>query len=247
MLLLLLLSGDLPLRFSDFGALHRNENSGSLRGLTRVRCFHQDDAHIFCTPNQISDEIRSCLQFVDRVYVDRFGFDHGKSIFFVSVGREFNFLADFFCFDTIFVRLLFFPSNVFPNKVDMQLSTRPLKKAGTDAQWDQAEQALEEMLVDYNRPWSLNEGDGAFYGPKIDIRVRDVMGRYHQVATVQLDFQLPERFELGKCFEYICVNVFTNLSMLFVCLHDVHTMSQSSPSYNVLQNIPMKTERKKHQ
>ena len=106
----------------------------------------------------------------------------------------------------------------------MQLSTRPLKKAGTDAQWDQAEQALEEMLVDYNRPWSLNEGDGAFYGPKIDIRVRDVMGRYHQVATVQLDFQLPERFELGKCFEYICVNVFTNLSMLFVCLHDVHTM-----------------------
>ena len=147
---------DLPLRYSDFGALHRNENSGSLRGLTRVRCFHQDDAHIFCTPSQISKEIRSCLKFVDRVYIDRFGFDH----------------------------------------VDLKLSTRPLKKTGTDEQWDQAEAALEEMLVEYGRPWSLNEGDGAFYGPKIDVRVRDVMGRYHQVATVQLDFQMPGRFGL---------------------------------------------------
>jgi threonyl-tRNA synthetase len=147
---------DLPLRFSDFGALHRNENSGSLRGLTRVRCFHQDDAHIFCTPKQISSEILSCLHFVDRVYIDRFGFDH----------------------------------------VDMKLSTRPIKKAGTNEQWDQAELALETMLKEYGRPWTIEEGDGAFYGPKIDIRVKDVMGRYHQVATIQLDFQLPNRFEL---------------------------------------------------
>ena len=116
-MLLLLLSGDLPLRFSDFGALHRNENSGSLRGLTRVRCFHQDDAHIFCTPNQISDEIRSCLQFVDRVYVDRFGFDHGKSIFFVSVGREFNFLADFFVLTQFVFAFYFFPQMFSPTKL----------------------------------------------------------------------------------------------------------------------------------
>ena len=147
---------DLPIRMADFGALHRNENSGSLRGLTRVRCFHQDDAHIFCTEEQIANELLGCLRFVDEMYVNKFDFD----------------------------------------SIDVNLSTRPLKKAGTDEQWDVAESELEKMLEEYGKPWSFNDGDGAFYGPKIDIRVRDIMGRYHQVATVQLDFQLPNNFNL---------------------------------------------------
>jgi threonyl-tRNA synthetase len=159
---------DLPLRYSDFGSLHRNEISGSLRGLTRVRCFHQDDAHIFCTMDQIGTEILDCLKFIDQVYIHKFGF----------------------------------------TKLKIQLSTRPSKKAGSDDVWDIAENELERMLNLYQKnkqqndgntgggEWSFNNGDGAFYGPKIDIQVQDVMGRYHQVATVQLDFQLPERFEL---------------------------------------------------
>ncbi|ORZ41495.1 hypothetical protein BCR44DRAFT_129365 [Catenaria anguillulae PL171] len=147
---------DLPLRIADFSPLHRNEASGALSGLTRVRRFHQDDAHIFCTTSQVADEIRSTLAMIDQVY-SLFGF----------AGWEF------------------------------MLSTRPDKYLGNLDQWDAAERALREALdSQVNTPWKENPGDGAFYGPKIDIRVRDAAGRMHQTATVQLDFQLPERFGL---------------------------------------------------
>ncbi|KAF9938669.1 hypothetical protein BGZ67_010569 [Mortierella alpina] len=147
---------DLPIRYADFSALHRNEATGSLSGLTRVRRFHQDDAHIFCTRDQIFEEIRSTLSFVDTVY------------------RTFR-----------------FPS------YELALSTRPLSNLiGSPQEWDQAEDALRQALNQSGREWTLNEGDGAFYGPKIDILVRDALGRRHQTATIQLDFQLPQRFGL---------------------------------------------------
>ncbi|CAO3570417.1 unnamed protein product [Mortierella alpina] len=147
---------ELPIRYADFSALHRNEATGSLSGLTRVRRFHQDDAHIFCTRDQIFEEIRSTLSFVDTVY------------------RTFR-----------------FPS------YELALSTRPLSNLiGTSEEWDQAEDALRQALNQSGRDWTLNEGDGAFYGPKIDILVRDALGRRHQTATIQLDFQLPQRFGL---------------------------------------------------
>ncbi|KAF9435591.1 54S ribosomal protein L39, mitochondrial, partial [Entomortierella beljakovae] len=148
---------DLPIRLADFGALHRNESTGSLTGLTRVRRFHQDDAHIFCTRDQIFQEIRSTLSFVDTVY------------------KTFR-----------------FPS------YELSLSTRPLSNfLGTLKDWDAAEDSLRQALDQSGLPWSVNEGDGAFYGPKIDILVRDALGRRHQTATIQLDFQLPQRFDLS--------------------------------------------------
>ncbi|KAF8980384.1 hypothetical protein BGZ46_004257 [Entomortierella lignicola] len=148
---------DLPIRYADFGALHRNESTGSLTGLTRVRRFHQDDAHIFCTRDQIFQEIRATLSFVDTVY------------------RTFR-----------------FPS------YELALSTRPQSNfLGTLKDWDAAEDSLRQALNQSGLPWSINEGDGAFYGPKIDILVRDALGRRHQTATIQLDFQLPQRFDLG--------------------------------------------------
>ncbi|KAF9171230.1 54S ribosomal protein L39, mitochondrial [Mortierella sp. AD011] len=148
---------DLPIRYADFGALHRNESTGSLTGLTRVRRFHQDDAHIFCTRDQIFQEIRSTLSFVDTVY------------------RTFR-----------------FPS------YELTLSTRPQSNfLGTLKDWDAAEDSLRQALNQSGLPWSINEGDGAFYGPKIDILVKDALGRRHQTATVQLDFQLPQRFDLS--------------------------------------------------
>ncbi|KAF9904484.1 hypothetical protein EC991_002644 [Linnemannia zychae] len=147
---------DLPIRYADFSALHRNESTGSLTGLTRVRRFHQDDAHIFCTRDQIFQEIRSTLSFVDTVY------------------RTFK-----------------FPS------YELALSTRPLSNfIGSIQEWDTAENSLREALNQSGLQWSINEGDGAFYGPKIDILVRDALGRRHQTATIQLDFQLPQRFGL---------------------------------------------------
>uniref|UniRef100_A0A8D3DPS0 threonine--tRNA ligase n=1 Tax=Scophthalmus maximus TaxID=52904 RepID=A0A8D3DPS0_SCOMX len=145
---------ELPLRWADFGALHRNELSGTLGGLTRVRRFCQDDAHIFCTPEQLEEEIVSCLDFVRSVY------------------RVFGF--SFHCL----------------------LSTRPTPCLGEPEQWDSAEQQLERSLQHFGERWELNAGDGAFYGPKIDIQIRDAIGRQHQCATVQLDFQLPIRFDL---------------------------------------------------
>ncbi|XP_041961881.1 threonine--tRNA ligase 1, cytoplasmic [Alosa sapidissima] len=145
---------ELPLRWADFGALHRNEHSGALGGLTRVRRFCQDDAHIFCTPEQLESEITSCLEFVRSVY------------------RVFGF--SFHC----------------------QLSTRPTPCLGEPALWDNAEMQLERSLQEFGEHWELNPGDGAFYGPKIDIQIRDAIGRQHQCATIQLDFQLPIRFNL---------------------------------------------------
>lgn len=145
---------ELPIRFADFGVLHRNEYSGGLTGLTRVRRFQQDDAHIFCTHEQIQDEIDGCLDFLAHVY------------------RTFGFTFE------------------------LVLSTRPDDFMGTLETWTRAEQALEASLNKFGQPWKLNEGDGAFYGPKIDITITDALKRAHQCATIQLDFQLPERFEL---------------------------------------------------
>lgn len=146
---------DLPLRFADFGRLHRNERSGALAGLTRVRTFCQDDAHVFIPKDQIQDEIALLLEMFDICY-DHFGFTN------IKIG----------------------------------LSTRPEKKVGDDATWDMAEEALKAALDNSRHEYHINEGDGAFYGPKIDVQISDAIGRYFQLGTVQLDFQLPERFDL---------------------------------------------------
>ncbi|KAJ3080637.1 threonyl-tRNA synthetase [Rhizoclosmatium hyalinum] len=146
---------DLPLRFADFGVLHRNEASGALSGLTRVRRFQQDDAHIFCTIEQLATEMAGCFDFLNKIYVDVLGFSWS-----------------------------------------MKLSTRPDNFLGEISTWDNAEAILTKALNDSGRPWEVNPGDGAFYGPKIDIKLTDAMRRNHQCATIQLDFQLPERFKL---------------------------------------------------
>ncbi|KAJ2395885.1 hypothetical protein GGI23_004132 [Coemansia sp. RSA 2559] len=146
---------DLPIRYADFSPLHRNEIAGALSGLTRVRKFHQDDGHIFCTREQVQGEIESCIKMIDDIY-GMFGF----------------------------------PSYEFA------LSTRPDKFIGDVNEWNEAQEALTEALAKTGKTWTLNEGDGAFYGPKIDVRVQDALGRKHQTATIQLDFQLPQRFEL---------------------------------------------------
>jgi threonyl-tRNA synthetase len=147
---------DLPIRYADFSALHRNEVSGSLTGLTRVRRFHQDDAHIFCRPDQILSEIEQTLKFVAMVY-ETFGLGPYKLL----------------------------------------LSTRPKDSfIGTVEEWDRAEQQLSAALNNIGSEWAINEGDGAFYGPKIDIILKDSNGKEHQTATIQLDFQLPQRFDL---------------------------------------------------
>lgn len=145
---------ELPLRLADFGVLHRNEFSGALTGLTRVRRFQQDDAHIFCRPDQIKSEVMGALLFMQDVY------------------------------------------GVFGFKFDLDLSTRPAKALGSLETWKKAEAAMSEALESFGLPWKLNPGDGAFYGPKIDIKVYDALGRRHQCATIQLDFQLPIRFNL---------------------------------------------------
>ncbi|KAI3944482.1 hypothetical protein MKW92_044966 [Papaver armeniacum] len=149
----------LPLRMAEFGVLHRNEASGALSGLTRVRRFVQDDAHIFCMESQIKAEVSGVLEFIRYVY-DIFGFSF-----------------------------------------ELELSTRPEKYLGEIETWDKAERALTEALNEFGRPWKINEGDGAFYGPKIDISVFDAMKRKFQCATLQLDFQLPCRFKLSYSAE----------------------------------------------
>jgi threonyl-tRNA synthetase len=146
---------DLPLRLADFGRLHRYEKSGVTAGLTRVRTFCQDDAHLFCAPEQIESEMLRTLDMILRTY-DMFGFDDYK----------------------------------------IALSTRPEKRTGSDELWDTAENALRMVLDKSGKPYDINPGDGAFYGPKIDIRVRDALKRYHQLGTLQLDFNMPERFGL---------------------------------------------------
>ncbi len=148
---------DLPVRYADFSPLHRNEISGALSGLTRVRRFHQDDGHIFCRPSQVEEEIKKTLDFVKVVYTTlKFGVSYR-----------------------------------------LALSTRPKDHfIGTEDEWNRAEDRLRRALEASGMPWSVNEGDGAFYGPKIDIVLKDSDGKEHQTATVQLDFQLPKRFEL---------------------------------------------------
>lgn len=133
---------DLPLRYADFGVLHRNEASGTLTGLTRVRKFHQDDAHIFCRPDQVKEEILGQVDFISYIY-DLFGF-----------------------------------------KFELELSTRPENYLGTIEMWEDAQKNLTLALEETGRPWKVNPGDGAFYGPKIDILVLDVYGRKHQLATI---------------------------------------------------------------
>ncbi|CAD8184404.1 unnamed protein product [Paramecium pentaurelia] len=145
---------DLPVRFADFGVLHRNEVHGALSGLTRVRRFQQDDAHIFCRMDQIQEEIKSCLEFLSYIY----------SLF----GFEFK----------------------------LYLSTRPEKFLGTKEVWDNAEYQLEQGLKKFGKHYEVNPGDGAFYGPKIDVKLYDAYKREHQCGTIQLDFNLPERFNL---------------------------------------------------
>uniref|UniRef100_A0A8D2AIU9 threonine--tRNA ligase n=1 Tax=Sciurus vulgaris TaxID=55149 RepID=A0A8D2AIU9_SCIVU len=145
---------ELPLRLADFGALHRAEASGSLGGLTRLWRFQQDDAHIFCAPDQLEREIQGCLDFLRSVYA--------------ILGFSFH----------------------------LALSTRPSGFLGEPCLWDQAEQVLQRSLEDFGEPWDLNPGDGAFYGPKIDVHLHDALGRPHQCGTIQLDFQLPLRFNL---------------------------------------------------
>lgn len=145
---------ELPIRLADFGVLHRNEISGALSGLTRVRRFQQDDAHIFCAPEQLSDEVMSSLDFLNHIY------------------------------------------GIFGFTFELHLSTRPETRLGSDELWDTAEKALEDALNRFGKPWSLNPGDGAFYGPKIDIKVYDALKRPHQCGTIQCDFQLPIRFNL---------------------------------------------------
>ena len=145
---------ELPIRMADFGVLHRNEISGALSGLTRVRRFQQDDAHIFCRFDQIMDEVLGYLDFMSYVY------------------------------------------EVFGFKYELYLSTRPAKMLGSAKLWDMAEQSLTDALNKFGKPWKINPGDGAFYGPKIDIKLFDALGRTHQCGTVQLDFQLPIRFNL---------------------------------------------------
>jgi threonyl-tRNA synthetase len=145
---------DLPIRASEIGLVHRHELSGVLSGLFRVRAFHQDDAHIFMTPDQIQDEILGVLQLEERIYK--------------TFGLGFN----------------------------LELSTRPEKSIGTDEQWEVATKGLKAALETYGKEYKINEGDGAFYGPKIDFHIRDALGRTWQCGTVQLDMSLPERFNL---------------------------------------------------
>ncbi len=145
---------DLPIRASEIGLVHRHELSGVLSGLFRVRAFHQDDAHIFMTPDQIQDEILGVLRLEERIYK--------------TFGLGFN----------------------------LELSTRPEKSIGTDEQWAVATQGLEAALEAYGKEYKINEGDGAFYGPKIDFHIKDALGRTWQCGTVQLDMSLPERFDL---------------------------------------------------
>ncbi len=145
---------DLPERVAELGLVHRHELSGALHGLMRVRCFTQDDAHIFMTPDQIESEIIGVMNLIDDFY-STFGF-----------------------------------------KYTIELSTRPEDSMGSDEQWDIATKALESALKKNGKEYKINEGDGAFYGPKIDFHLEDSLGRTWQCGTIQLDFQMPERFDL---------------------------------------------------
>ena len=145
---------DFPVRMAEMGQVHRHELSGALHGLMRVRTFTQDDAHIFMLPEQVKDEIKGVIDFIDYVY-GIFGFTY-----------------------------------------HIELSTRPEDSMGTDEEWDMATSALRESMEEKGLPYVVNEGDGAFYGPKLDFHLEDCLGRTWQCGTIQLDFQMPQRFDL---------------------------------------------------
>jgi threonyl-tRNA synthetase len=145
---------DLPLKLFEFGTVHRHEKSGVLHGLLRVREFTQDDAHIFCTPEQIEKEVIEVLNFVDKI-MHTFGFDY-----------------------------------------EMEISTRPEKAIGNDEIWEIATESLKKALDNLGKVYGIDEGGGAFYGPKIDIKITDAIGRKWQCGTIQVDFNLPERFDI---------------------------------------------------
>jgi threonyl-tRNA synthetase len=147
---------ELPMRFADFGRLHRFERSGVMPGLTRVRSFCQDDAHIFCTPDQMGSESEKFLDLVNAVY------------------RDFEF-----------------------SDVKLALATRPEKSIGDAQVWERAETTLANAMKSKNMDFVINKGEGAFYGPKIEFQVKDALGRPWQLGTLQVDFSMPERFELG--------------------------------------------------
>jgi threonyl-tRNA synthetase len=146
---------DLPIRYAEQGLVHRHEPSGTLHGLLRVRSITQDDAHVFCSEDQIEEEVQHCLDFGFFIY-DQFGLE--------------------------------------PR---LELSTRPEKRVGSEEMWDKAEAALKRALDERGLEYDLNEGDGAFYGPKIDLHITDAIGRSWQLGTVQLDYYMPEQFELA--------------------------------------------------
>lgn len=147
---------DLPIRCGELGTVHRHEFSGALHGLMRVRCFTQDDAHIFMTPEQIESEIIGVVNLIDKFYSKLFGFEY-----------------------------------------HIELSTKPEKAIGSDEIWEKAESALAGALDKIGKPYKLNPGDGAFYGPKLDFKIKDAIGRTWQCGTIQLDFNLPERFDIS--------------------------------------------------
>ena len=148
---------ELPIRMAELGLVHRNEKSGTLHGLMRVRSFTQDDAHIFMREDQVMDEIQGVMRLIDKVYA-KFGFSY-----------------------------------------QIELSTRPENSIGSDEEWELATKALEQAVVGLGKSYVVNEGDGAFYGPKLDFHLKDSLGRMWQCGTIQLDFQLPQRFGI----EYI--------------------------------------------
>ena len=146
---------DFPIRYAELGQVHRHELSGALHGLMRVRTFTQDDAHIFMLPDQMNDEVKGVIKFIDEVY------------------------------------------KLFDFNYHIELSTRPEDSMGTVEEWDRATEVLKEAVEDLGMPYVINEGDGAFYGPKIDFHLEDSIGRTWQCGTVQLDFQMPGRFDLN--------------------------------------------------
>ncbi|MBR2394826.1 MAG: threonine--tRNA ligase, partial [Candidatus Methanomethylophilaceae archaeon] len=143
------------IRVGELGLVHRHERSGTLHGLMRVRCFTQDDAHIFMSPDQITDEIKGVVRLIDEVY-SKFGF-----------------------------------------KYHVELSTRPEDSMGSDEDWERATEGLRIALQESGLEYVVNEGDGAFYGPKIDFHLEDSLGRTWQCGTIQLDFQMPQRFDIS--------------------------------------------------